>query len=236
MTKLPLESYDLWEERRGVFSFTSAAVYAGLEGAANFADLFGDCRTGEVYRQVAWEIRQGMERYLYSGDLGRFLRGLYYQGGDLVPDYPLDASLYGLFAFGAFGPDDPRVVRTMEAVREGLWVKTHVGGLARCTGDWYFWRSEDLEKVPGNPWFLTMIWLGEWHTARAKNMEDLQFAKTILEWVADYRTESGILSEQIHPYTGKSLSVAPLTWSHGAYVLAVANYLEKYRSLQAAVE
>ncbi len=235
-TKLPLESYDLWEERRGVFSFTAAAVYAGLEAAARFADLFGDCRAAGVYRRAAREVREGMERCLYSSDLGRFLRGVYLRRGDLIPDYTLDASLYGLFAFGAFAPDDPRVVRTMEAVREGLWVKTQVGGLARYTGDWYFRRSEDLEKVPGNPWFLTTIWLGEWHIAKAKTKKELEYARAILEWVADHRMESGILSEQIHPYTGKPLSVAPLTWSHGAYVLAVANYLEKYRSLQAAVE
>jgi GH15 family glucan-1,4-alpha-glucosidase len=229
--KLPLESYDLWEERRGVFSFTSAAVYAGLTAAANFADLFGDLRSGAVYRQAAGEVRDGLERYLYSNSLGRFLRGVYLQGDDLVPDQTLDASLYGLFAFGMLPADDPRVVRTMEAVQDGLWIRTRVGGLARYTGDWYFRKSEDVERVPGNPWFLTTIWLGEWYTAKARNREELHFARSLLEWVADYRMESGVLPEQIHPYSGKPLSVAPLTWSHGAYVLAVSNYLEKFRSL-----
>ncbi|MGD0621858.1 MAG: glycoside hydrolase family 15 protein [Thermacetogeniaceae bacterium] len=110
-------------------------------------------------------------------------------------------------------------------------IRTRVGGLARYTGDWYFRKSEDVERVPGNPWLLTTIWLGEWYTAKARNREELGFARSLLEWVADYRMESGVLSEQIHPYSGKPLSVAPLTWSHGAYILAVINYLEKYRSL-----
>jgi GH15 family glucan-1,4-alpha-glucosidase len=41
-TGLPLESYDLWEERYGVLTFTTAAVCAGLEAGAKFAALFGD--------------------------------------------------------------------------------------------------------------------------------------------------------------------------------------------------
>ena len=229
--KLPLESYDLWEERRGVFGFTSAAVHAGLTAAANFADLFGDLRSCSVYRQAAQEVRDALERYLYSTSLGRFLRGVYIQGDELVPDQTLDASLYGLFALDTFPAEDPRVVRTMEAVQDGLWVKTRVGGMARYTGDWYFRKSEDAEKVPGNPWFLTTIWLGEWYTAKARNRGELGLARSLLEWVADHRMESGILSEQIHPYSGQPLSVAPLTWSHGAYILAVVNYLAKYRAL-----
>jgi GH15 family glucan-1,4-alpha-glucosidase len=228
---IPMESYDLWEERRGVFSFTCCAVHAGLEAAANFAELFGDHASEAKYRQAAREVRDGIEKHLFSNSLGRFLRGVYVRGDDLVPDETLDSNLYGLFALGSFPADDPRVRRTMEAVQEGLWVKTGVGGLARYTGDWYFRKSDDLEKVPGNPWFLTTIWLGEWYTAKARNRGELAFARSILEWVADHRMESGILPEQIHPYTGKPLSVAPLTWSHGAYILAVVNYLEKYRTL-----
>jgi GH15 family glucan-1,4-alpha-glucosidase len=229
--KLPLESYDLWEERRGVTSFTSAAVCAGLTAAANFADVFGDDRSASVYRRAAQEVRHGMEQYLYSSSLGRFLRGVHLQGDDLIPDQTLDASLYGLFAFGVFPADDPRVVQTMKAVQDGLWIRTGVGGLARYTGDWYFRKSEDVEKVPGNPWYLTTIWLGEWYTAKARTRKELNCARAILEWVADHRMESGIIPEQIHPYSGKPLSVAPLTWSHGAYILAVLNYLDRYRLL-----
>src|SRR5437016_12893372 len=55
-TGLPHESYDLWEERYGILTFTTAAVHAGLSASARFAALFGDAT--------------------------------------------LDASLYGIFAFG----------------------------------------------------------------------------------------------------------------------------------------
>ena len=41
-TGLPLNSYDLWEERYGVHTFTVSAVIAGLRAAGNFACAFGE--------------------------------------------------------------------------------------------------------------------------------------------------------------------------------------------------
>lgn len=235
-TGLPLSSYDLWEERQGVFSFTSASVYAGLMAAANFANLFGDTQSAEQYRKGAEEVRSGMERYLYNEKLGRFLRGIYYRRRnskvELVSDFTLDSSLFGLFTFGAFAADDPRIVRTMNAVQDGLRVNTWVGGLARYTGDWYYRMSEDIENVPGSPWIITTLWLAEWYIAKAKVKEELDYARSLLEWAADHTMESGVLPEQLHPYSGEPLSVAPLTWSHSTFVMAVANYIEKWQTLQ----
>jgi GH15 family glucan-1,4-alpha-glucosidase len=91
--------------------------------------------------------------------------------------------------------------------------------------------SEDIESVPGSPWFITTLWLADWYIARARTRDDLASARKVLEWVADHAMESGVLSEQIHPYTGEPLSVAPLTWSHSTFVMTVANYLEKLQAL-----
>ena len=40
------------------------------------------------------------------------------------------ASLFGVFYFGAFAPDDALVTETMEAVEERLWARTFIGGMA----------------------------------------------------------------------------------------------------------
>ncbi|HEY3347738.1 MAG TPA: glycoside hydrolase family 15 protein, partial [Nitrospirota bacterium] len=56
-TRLPLASYDLWEERQGVHTFTTAAVYGGLTAAANFAEAFGETGIADEYRQGAKEVR-----------------------------------------------------------------------------------------------------------------------------------------------------------------------------------
>ena len=74
--------------------------------------------------------------------------------GEWEEDPTLDASLHGIWYFGMFTADDPRVVATMEAVRDHLWVKTDVGGVARYENDNYYKVSDDLDNVPGNPWYI----------------------------------------------------------------------------------
>ena len=84
----------------------------------------------------------------------------------------MDASLAGLFQFGMYAADDPKIVATMEAVRERLWVRTDVGGLARYENDYYHQISTDIAQVPGNPWFICTLWLADWYIAKARNRAD----------------------------------------------------------------
>jgi hypothetical protein len=53
----------------------------------------------------------------------------------------------------------------------------------------------------------------------------------VLEWVTKRAMRSGVLAEQVHPLTGASLSVSPLTWSHATYVDVVMGYLERAHAL-----
>jgi len=40
-----------------------------------------------------------------------------------------------------------------------------------------------------------------------------------------------VLPEQINPYTGAPISVAPLVWSHAEYAITVLDYLKKLEEL-----
>ena len=62
-------------------------------------------------------------------------------------------------------------------------------------------------------------------------MAELEQALPILNWVVSRALPSGVLAEQVHPYTDAPLSVSPLTWSHSTMVLTVVEYLEKLRAL-----
>jgi GH15 family glucan-1,4-alpha-glucosidase len=147
-------------------------------------------------------------------------------------DPTLDASLYGLWYFGMYPPDDPRIVGTMEEVRRRLWVKTDVGGLARYENDYYHQVTDkDIGSVPGNPWFVCTLWLAQWHIALAKNAEELNPALDLLRWTVARALPSGVLAEQVHPYTNEPLSVSPLTWSHAAFVSAFLEYADKLAGL-----
>jgi glucoamylase len=230
-TKLPHPSWNLWEDRRGIHTFTCAAVVGGLRAAANFTTLFGEVELTEKYEQAAQEVCDGMRALLYRPELERFARSIMPVAGGYEVDDTIDASLFGIFYFGAFAPDDPLVRHTMLAVEERLWAKTEVGGVARYEGDGYMRVADDLEKVPGNPWFICTLWLADYRIASARTLEELESAVEILEWVVKRALPSGVLAEQVDPLTGAPVSVSPLTWSHSTVVATVVAYLRKLEAM-----
>jgi GH15 family glucan-1,4-alpha-glucosidase len=229
---LPLPSYDLWEERRGVLLWTTSAVVGGLRGAAALADMVSRPEEGLRWREAAGEVREAMLQRFWMPDQGRFARMILptEEGGGV--DSTIDASLLGLFLFDCLPADDPRMRSTAAAVERGLWVKTPVGGLARYAGDAYQKVTDD-PVVPGNPWFITTLWLAQWYTALAQDLEGLRRAGELIEWAASHALPSGIMAEQLHPFTGQHLSVSPLIWSHAEFITAVTDYMEKWASLSA---
>jgi len=225
---LPLPSYDLWEERHGVHAWSVAATWAGLVASANFAEAFGETETAEKYRNVANEIKAAAEKHLWMPNLNRFARSLIPQGkGEYQADANIDASNAGLWMFGMYSPDDPKIVAMMEVIRDRLWVKTDVGGVARYENDYYHQVSQDIDNVAGNPWFITTLWLAEWYAVVAQKESDFQKSMDLLTWVAERALASGVLAEQVNPYTNAPLSVSPLTWSHATFVAVLQRFLER---------
>jgi ferredoxin len=147
-------------------------------------------------------------------------------------DEVIDASLYAIYKFDLFPPDDPRVEATMRAVEEKLWIKTRVGGVARYENDYYHRVSNDVAAVPGNPWFICTLWLADYLITRAQSAGELKLALPIFQWTASHAFESGILAEQVNPYTNAPISVSPLTWSHATVVSTIIKYLAKLEQLQ----
>jgi len=232
-TGLPLPSYDLWEERWGVHTFTVAAVIAGLRAAAEVSAAFGEDERATRYRAGADRMLEGLRTVLWSEREQRFARMLDVERQPRSPDLTLDASLFSLVEFDVLPPDDPQVVSTLEQVAERLQVRTDVGGLARYENDAY-WQVEkrDLGKVPGNPWFIATLWLARYRLRRSRSMDDLSRGRDLIEWAASRALPSGVMAEQLHPYTGEPLSVSPLTWSHAAYLRAVQVYQDRVGELQ----
>ena len=109
---LPKPSFDLWEERKGVYSYSCACVYGGLAGAASIATVLGDDDCAMRWRDTAEALKSAILRELYDPGLGRFRRGL---GDDTV-----DASLFAIWYMGVVPASDPRAVGTMRAIEENL--------------------------------------------------------------------------------------------------------------------
>lgn len=230
-TNLPLSSYDLWEERRGINAYACGTVYGALMAAAEFARLFHDTRSAG-YAEAAEQTRSAIAEYLWDAPRGRFARRITMTpDGGIERDMTIDAAVYALFAFGAFPVTDPRIEQTMRQTLSRLWVQSEIGGVARYEDDYYFRRSNDIMRVPGNPWIICTLWSAQYYIARAEALKDLETPLSLLLWAAKRAMTSGVLPEQVHPYTGEPLSVAPLTWSHAEFISTTLQYLDKRDSL-----
>ncbi len=227
LTFLPKPTFDEWEEKVGVFTSTAASVCAALDAAAKFAKVFYDSNRQELLGEASARIKEALIKNLYDPKLERFIKGIYPNG---ERDTTLDSSISTVFTCGVLDPKDQRVKNTMDALAKELWIKTEVGGLARYQNDNY--RRVSLD-TPGNPWFISTLRLSRWHIAAASSLEQLAPAMELLKWATTNALPSGVLAEQIDPFSGKPISATPLLWSHAEFVLAVCEYIGKYQEINA---
>ena len=227
---LPLPSWDLWEERRGVHLFTVASTIGALKSAAAFAHDMGAFDRSAEFNEGAERMRGSLLRHLWDPDRKRFARMATLQpDGSYKLDLTLDASAFSLFAFGALAASDPKVTSHMEQVRERLWVRTGVGGIARYEEDYYHQvEKRNTTDVPGNPWAICTLWYAQWLIEKAQSEAELREALPYLDWVLARAFPSGILAEQFDPYNGTPISVSPLTWSHATVMIVVMKYLLRH--------
>ncbi|OGM25644.1 hypothetical protein A3D00_02760 [Candidatus Woesebacteria bacterium RIFCSPHIGHO2_02_FULL_38_9] len=239
-TKLPKPSYDIWEMKYGISTFTASIVSASLNAVGKFAKLLGKDQDEEKYKNASKEVKEAIIKYLWNESKDFFYKLIEFKdppaslnqgepagetGKKIIHDETIDASsFYGLFHFGILDIDDEKLNKALEVFKDRLILRTKVGGVARFEGDVYY-RSEN--EVAGNPWFITTMWLAQYYCAKAQKEQDLTQVKDLLNWVVEYSLPSGILSEQIDPLSGEQLSASPLIWSHAAFVSTVIKYLEK---------
>jgi GH15 family glucan-1,4-alpha-glucosidase len=224
-TGLPRPSFDIWEEKAGVFTSTVSTVVSALQSAAGFAKVFFDIERQEKLANAATEMKKAMLTNLYDTKAKRFKKAIYLKG---INDLTVDSSVSLTFITGAFSAFSEEVRNSMISVIDKLWIKTNTGGIARYEDDEY---QRVTKEIPGNPWFICTIWLARWYIAIAVSTEDLNRGLNLLNWTAKHASSSGILAEQINPHNGNPLSVSPLVWSHAEFVIAVCEYIEKQKEL-----
>lgn len=212
-TGLPLDSYDLWEERLGQHTYSAAAVYGGLLGAANVAKEMGFDEDAKKWTESAVNLKKAIETLCWDQKSNRFLRSIKVNDG-IYKDHTVDVSLLGLaYPFNVLDPKDDRIVSTARIIEDRLW-SIKVGGIKRYENDIY--RG-------GNPWILTTLWLSFYYTLIDENDK----AKMLFEWAVDHATPMGLFPEQIHRNTGEPAWVVPLTWSHAMFVLVLHKLIDK---------
>lgn len=220
-TNLPKPSYDLWEEKHGVSTFTSATVYAGLVAGAKFAKLFARDGDEKMFTEKAEKMREAILEKLYDKDLKMFVKLLNSKKGELIYDKTIDmSSIHAIYTYGVLDINSSIVAESIKTIEEKLRIHTGIDGVPRYQGDRYFMQ---VEGVP-NPWYITTLWLAQYYARTAKNANDLANVTHWIDWTITHSPLSGVLSEQLHPFTGEQLSATPLTWSHAEYVRTIIDY------------
>ncbi len=171
-------------------------------------------------------MRAAIMTHLWDDKAGIFLNMVHTDGS---VDRTIDiSSVYGAFSFDVLAADDTKIARAMESSVRTLSHGIRSGGLARFEDDDYYRISN---AAPGNPWIITTLWYAEYLIYTAQHEHDLDRVRDIFTWVEKHAQPSGVLSEQLDPWTGEQVGATPLTWAHAAYVLTVFKYLDKVRAL-----
>nr|MDO8061312.1 glycoside hydrolase family 15 protein [Candidatus Freyrarchaeum guaymaensis] len=192
---------DLWEERRGIHAYSTAAVYAGLRSAARMIEEveFGD-KVGS-WEMVAKRLKDAFDRFFWKG--GHYVRCL--NPKTLRPDVTPDSSLLGLAVpYKFISPTSSRMKATVEWLEGKLKSK---GGLLRYKRDRYF---------GGNPWIVSTLWLASYKAEVGRKEE----AEKLVEWCLTY-SNLGLMPEQVHKGRGEAVSAMPLGWSHAFYLMVL---------------
>lgn len=228
-TGLPLSSYDLWEEKYGVSAYTAAVAYAGLQAAFNFSKILGKEEEALKYQKESLSLREAILKHLWDSETKSFIK-LVQEGDALVKDRKVDSScFYGVFRFGLLQVDDPQMKDFYNSLISRIKLSLGKGGIARYEGDTYSRVSSD---IPGNPWFVCLLWLTQYKILASKNLNEIKEAANDIEWVVSL-SKSSILSEQINPFDGSQISATPLVWSHAELVRTMIEYDKKYQLLKA---
>ncbi|MFC7844860.1 glycoside hydrolase family 15 protein [Streptomyces sp. NPDC057382] len=119
----------------------------------------------------------------------------------------LDAALLLIPRVGFLPPDDPRVIGTIDAVREEL----EHGGLLRR----YSTTSSQLTEVDGLPgsegtFLVCSFWLADALHMTGRTKE----ARELFERLAALANDVGLLSEEYDPVAGRQLGNVPQAFSH----------------------
>lgn len=211
-TGLPKPSYDLWEERFVISTYTTSVVYGSLLAAAGLAELAGDNESAVRWRASADDMQSNAQKHLYSQDKKNFYSNVSVVNGEITKDERIDSSaVFGVFMFGLYPFDSSEVKTSMDIMKNALKMpQDDVPGLARYESDRYCRVSDE---ITGNPWFITSLWLAQYYIETDQHDEAIK----IIRWTKSHMMPTGVLAEQINPFTGQSVSVAPLTWSQAEY-------------------
>ncbi|WP_037571590.1 glycoside hydrolase family 15 protein [Phaeacidiphilus oryzae] len=200
----------LWEVRGGRRHFVHSKVmcWVAADRAVRMAEATGLPAPLDAWRRMRDDVHADVLKHGYDAERGVFTQ--YYGGTEL------DAATLFVVKTGFLPPDDPRVVRTVEAIQREL---DHGGFIARyqiadeAAGGG---SQDEVDGLSGREgaFLACSLWLADALIAMGRRDE----AVDIFERVLALANDVGLLSEEWDPVNGRQLGNTPQAFTHVALV------------------
>ena len=194
--------HGIWEVRGTVRHNIHSKLmsWVALDRGQRLAPLFGGVPEQDAWQRGASELREDICKQGLDSKREHFVSA--YGGNEP------DATLLLLPIQGFLPPNDPRIVRTVEWVREQLAVGPYL----------YRYHSDDGVDGPEGAFLLCGFWLAE--VLAMTGM--LDEAQEVFVAHAEASNHLGLLSEQIHPESHELIGNFPQAFSHLGLINAAA--------------
>ncbi|MBV9019942.1 MAG: glycoside hydrolase family 15 protein, partial [Ktedonobacteraceae bacterium] len=196
----------IWEVRGGPKQFVHSRVmsWVAFDRALRVARHRGLPAPLERWEQVSAEIYEQVMELGWNEKVGSFVQ---YYGSDAI-----DASTLLMVLTKFTGPNDPRMMRTIERIQRELTSDSHVYRYNPKLA------ADDGLGTSEGTFSMCSFWLVE-ALARAGNLYE---ARLILEKMLTYSNHVGLYSEEIGP-TGEALGNFPQAFTHLSLISACYN-------------
>jgi GH15 family glucan-1,4-alpha-glucosidase len=183
----------LWElrTRQNVHTYSAAMCWAACDRLAAAAKILQLDERSTFWAARAQTIRTTIENAAWREDSQRM--SAIFSGDEL------DASLIQLLDLQFLAPEDPRFMKTLDAVETGL----------RRGSTMLRYATEDDFGLPETAFNVCTFWLIEALHATGRTDD----ARALFEEMLLRRTSAGLLSEDIDPTTGELWGNYPQTYS-----------------------
>ncbi|MEU9117683.1 glycoside hydrolase family 15 protein [Streptomyces sp. NPDC048483] len=191
----------LWEGRGGRRHWVHSKVmsWVAADRAVRMAEATGLPAPADRWRAMRHAVHADVCAHGYDAGRGVFVQ--HYGGRDL------DAATLFIVKTGFLPPDDPRVVRTVDAVRDEL---DHGGFVRRYAGE------SEVDGLPGSEgaFLACSFWLADALSATGRP----EAARELFGQVLASANDVGLLSEEWDPAHRRQLGNTPQAFTHVALV------------------
>ncbi|WP_259408059.1 glycoside hydrolase family 15 protein [Streptomyces akebiae] len=206
----------LWEVRGPRRHFTHSKVMCWVAADRAVRTLEDDPTLSggdlEGWRALRDEIHREVCERGYDADRGTFTQS--------YGSRELDAALLLIPLMGFLPPDDPRVVGTVDAIREEL---CHEGFVRRYSADHLTAATGSVDGLPGGEatFLVCSFWLADALHLTGRTQE----ARDLFERLVGLVNDVGLLAEEYDPVARRQLGNFPQAFSHvGLVGTALALY------------